>query len=124
MPIKVWDYLDEYAAEREEILAAVDRVFSSGVLILGNSVKQFELDFARYCEAPYGVSVDNATNAIFLALKALGVGAGDEVITVSNTAVPTVSAIVQAGATPRFVDIHPQIPHIFGDNFFGHAPTR
>lgn len=107
MPIKVWDYLEEYAAEREEILAAVDRVFKSGVLILGNSGKQFEQEFAAYCGAPYGVGVDNATNAIFLALKALGIGPGDEVITVSNTAVPTVSAIVQAGATPRFVDIHP-----------------
>ncbi|MDA7679714.1 DegT/DnrJ/EryC1/StrS family aminotransferase [bacterium] len=107
MPIKVWDYLEEYAAEREEILAAVDRVFKSGVLILGNSVRQFESEFAAYCGSPHGVGVDNATNGIFLALKALGIGAGDEVITVSNTAVPTVSAIVQAGATPRFIDIHP-----------------
>jgi aminotransferase EvaB len=105
MSIKVWDYLDEYEAERGEILAAVDRVFRSGTLILGNSVKSFEAEFAAYCGTSFGVGVDNATNGIFLALKALGVGAGDEVITVSNTAVPTVSAIVQAGATPRFVDV-------------------
>lgn len=105
MSIKVWDYLDEYESERTEILAAVDRVFSSGTLILGNSVKSFEAEFAAYCGTAYGVGVDNATNGIFLALKALGIGAGDEVITVSNTAVPTVSAIVQAGATPRFVDV-------------------
>ena len=110
MPIKVWDYLEEYAAEREEILAAVDRVFKSGVLVLGNSGKQFEAEFAAYCGAAHGVGVDNATNGIFLALKALGIGPGDEVITVSNTAVPTVSAIVQAGATPRFVDITPTSP--------------
>lgn len=106
MTIKVWDYLDEYKAERTEILAAVDRVFMSGTLILGNSVKGFEAEFAAYCESRFGIGVDNATNGIFLALKALNIGAGDEVITVSNTAVPTVSAIVQAGATPRFVDIH------------------
>jgi aminotransferase EvaB len=106
MSIKVWDYLEEYASERVEILEAVDRVFKSGVLILGNSGKQFENDFAKYCGAAYGIGVDNATNGIFLALKSLGIGKGDEVITVSNTAVPTVSAIVQSGATPKFVDIH------------------
>ena len=107
MTIKVWDYLDEYAVEKRDILAAVDRVFSSGTLILGNSVKSFEEEFAEYCGTLFGIGVDNATNGIFLALKALGVGPGDEVITVSNTAVPTVSAIVQAGASPRFVDVYP-----------------
>ena len=105
MSIKVWDYLDEYAVEKTEILAAVDRVFSSGKLILGNSVKSFEAEFASYCGTRFGIGVDNATNGIFLALKALGIGKGDEVVTVSNTAVPTVSAIAQAGATPRFVDV-------------------
>jgi len=106
MSIKVWDYLGEYDEERIEILSAVDRVFSSGTLILGNSVRSFESEFSAYCEARYGIGVDNATNGLFLALKALRIGFGDEVITVSNTAVPTVSAIVQAGATPRFVDIY------------------
>jgi len=103
--IKVWDYLDEYEGEKEDILAAVDRVFSSGTLVLGNSVKSFESEFSAYCGVRFGVGVDNATNGIFLALKALNIGVGDEVITVSNTAVPTVSAIVQSGATPKFVDI-------------------
>lgn len=107
MPIKVWDYLDEYEAERADILAAVDKVFRSGRLILGESVRNFEEAFAAYCGVGFGVGVDNATNGLFLALKALGIEAGDEVITVSNTAVPTVSAIVSAGATPRFVDIDP-----------------
>lgn len=105
MSIKVWDYLEEYALERKEILSAVDRVFSSGTLILGNSVKSFESEFASYCGTRFGIGVDNATNGIFLALKALGIGVGDEVLTVSNTAVPTVSAIAQAGAIPRFVDV-------------------
>ena len=77
-------------------------------MILGESVKRFEAGFSRYCGTLHGVGVDNGTNAIFLALKALGIGAGDEVITVANTAVPTVSAIVSAGATPRFVDIDPR----------------
>ncbi len=105
MSIRAWEYLDEYSAERSEILAAVDRVFASGTLILGPSVRRFEAEFSAYCGVEHGIGVDNATNGIALALKALGVGAGDEVITVANTAVPTAAAIVQAGAVPRFVDI-------------------
>jgi aminotransferase EvaB len=107
MKIKVWDYLDEYEAEREDLLAGVEKVFRSGRLILGESGENFESAFSSYCGVKYGVGVDNATNGLFLSLKALGIGAGDEVITVSNTAVPTVAAIVAAGATPRFVDIEP-----------------
>ncbi|WP_418314685.1 DegT/DnrJ/EryC1/StrS family aminotransferase [Piscinibacter sakaiensis] len=106
MSIKVWDYLAEYASERTDILAAVDRVFSSGTLVLGNSVRSFENEFSAYTDALFGVGVDNATNGLALAMKAVGVGPGDEVITVSNTAVPTVSAIAQIGAIPRFVDVH------------------
>jgi dTDP-3-amino-2,3,6-trideoxy-4-keto-D-glucose/dTDP-3-amino-3,4,6-trideoxy-alpha-D-glucose/dTDP-2,6-dideoxy-D-kanosamine transaminase len=108
MTIKTWDYLKEYSNERNDILAAVDRVFSSGQLILGNSVKFFEEEFANFCDSSFGVGVDNATNGIFLSLKALNIGNNDEVITVANTAVPTVSAIVQAGATPTFVDVDPR----------------
>lgn len=108
MSIKVWDYLEEYEEEREDILEGIEKVFRSGRLILGESVKNFEIAFASYCQVKHGVGVDNATNGISLTLKVLGIGAGDEVITVSNTAVPTVAAIVAAGATPRFVDIEPK----------------
>ncbi|HLU43945.1 MAG TPA: DegT/DnrJ/EryC1/StrS family aminotransferase [Natronosporangium sp.] len=107
MTIRVWDYLDEYAAERADILDAVETVFSSGRLILGESVAGFEREFAAYHGATYSVGVDNGTNAIVLALRALGIGPGDEVITVSNTAAPTVVAIDAVGAVPVFVDIHP-----------------
>jgi len=103
--IKVWDYLSEYATEKEEILSAVEDVFNSGWLILGQKVKSFEEAYAAYCNVKYGIGVANGTDAIFLALKALGVGAGDEVITVPNTAIPTVSAIISTGAIPVFVDI-------------------
>lgn len=105
MPIKVWEYLAEYAQEKEEIRQAIDEVLNSGWLILGEKVSSFEKAYSAYCGAAYGVGVDNGTNALFLALKALDVGAGDEVITVPNTAVPTVSAIVSAGARPVFVDV-------------------
>jgi dTDP-3-amino-2,3,6-trideoxy-4-keto-D-glucose/dTDP-3-amino-3,4,6-trideoxy-alpha-D-glucose/dTDP-2,6-dideoxy-D-kanosamine transaminase len=107
MSIKVWDYIEEYEDEKAEVLAAIDKVMHSGRLILGDSVRGFEEAFSSYCGVKHGVGVDNATNGLFLALKALGVGQGDEVITVSNTAVPTVCAIVSAGATPVFVDIDP-----------------
>lgn len=103
--IKVWDYLSEYTTEKEEILSAVEDVFNSGWLILGQKVKSFEEAYAAYCNVKYGIGVANGTDAIFLALKALGVGAGDEVITVPNTAIPTVSAIISTGAIPVFVDI-------------------
>jgi dTDP-3-amino-2,3,6-trideoxy-4-keto-D-glucose/dTDP-3-amino-3,4,6-trideoxy-alpha-D-glucose/dTDP-2,6-dideoxy-D-kanosamine transaminase len=106
MTIKVWDYLTEYAQEKKEILAAVEEVLDSGWLILGQKVKDLEEQYSAYCGVKYGIGVANGTDAIFLALKALGITHGDEVITVSNTAIPTVSAIVSAGATPVFVDIN------------------
>jgi aminotransferase EvaB len=102
----VWGYLDEYETERDEILAAVDKVFRSGKLVLGPSVTGFEHEFADYNGVGHCVGVDNGTNAIVLGLRAIGVGPGDEVITVSNTAAPTVIAIDAVGATPVFVDVH------------------
>src|SRR5215213_9824031 len=105
MPINVWDYLREYDELRGEILAAVDRVFSSGRLVLGQEGVKFEREMASYLGVAGGVGVNSGTDAIYIALASLGVGAGDEVITVPNTAVPTVSAIRTLGATPVFVDV-------------------
>jgi aminotransferase EvaB len=104
---RVWNYVAEYEQEREDILDAVDTVFRSGQLVLGPSVRGFEREFADYHGVPHCVGVDNGTNAVKLALQAVGVGPGDEVITVSNTAAPTVVAIDGAGATPVFVDVQP-----------------
>lgn len=106
-PIQVWDYRAEYEEERDEILQAIDKVFRSGRLILGEHVRCFEAEFSNYCGLNHGVGVNSGTDALFLALKALGVGADDEVVTVANTAVPTISAICATGATPRFVDVDP-----------------
>lgn len=100
-----WDYLSEYGAQRSDYLKIADRVFSSGRLILGGEVSCFEGNLAAYCGTSSAVGVNSCTDAIFLALKALGVGSGDEVITVSNTAVPTVAAIRATGALPVFVDV-------------------
>lgn len=105
MTIGVWDYLPEYHDEKDDILGAVEAVFESGRLILGPSVSSFEQEFAAYHDLPHCVGVDNGTNALVLGLRALGVRPGDEVITVSNTAAPTVVAIDQIGAVPVFVDV-------------------
>lgn len=105
MTVRVWDYLPEYENEQEDIQAAVAQVFSSGQLILGESVAGFERDFAGLHGVRSCVGVDNGTNAIVLGLRALGVQPGDEVITVSNTAAPTVVAVDQIGAVPVFVDV-------------------
>ena len=104
--IKVWDYKKEYESLRNEILSAVDEVFKSGILIFGPKVEEFEQKFSSYHDSKFGIGVGNCTDAITIALKALGVGWGDEVITTSNTAVPTVTAIVNTGASVKFVDVN------------------
>ncbi|MES2626708.1 MAG: DegT/DnrJ/EryC1/StrS family aminotransferase [Pseudomonadota bacterium] len=105
--IKVWDYLREYHAEKHEVDEAISQVMESGMLILGENVRNFESAFSAYSGCRHGVGVNSGTDALFIALRALDIGPGDEVITVSNTAVPTVSAIHATGATARFVDIDP-----------------
>lgn len=104
--IPVWSYKEEYGQLREAILAACDRVFNSGVLIRGNEGKALEEAMAATHGVAGGVGVNSGTDAIYIALAALGVQPGSEVITVPNTAVPTVSAIGTLGAKPVFVDVN------------------
>ena len=104
--IKVWDYLKEYEFLREEILDAVDQVFKGGTLIFGPKLQEFEEKFSKFNDCKYGIGVGNCTDAITIALRACKVGIGDEVITTSNTAVPTVTAIVNSGASVKFIDIN------------------
>ncbi|TDE26628.1 DegT/DnrJ/EryC1/StrS family aminotransferase [Actinomadura sp. 6K520] len=103
---RVWDYLAEYEREKADLLDAVETVFESGQLVLGKSVQGFETEFADYHGISHCTGVDNGTNAVLLGLQALGIGPGAEVVTVSNTAAPTVVAIDAAGATPVFVDVN------------------
>jgi len=86
---------------------ALERVYASGRLILGPAVESFERDFAAYCGVRHGIGVANGTDAIWIALEALGIGPGDEVVTVSHTCVPPVAAILRTGATPVLVDVDP-----------------
>jgi dTDP-4-amino-4,6-dideoxygalactose transaminase len=96
------------AALRDELEAAVASVLDSGRFVLGPNVEAFEEGFARFCGARRCVGVASGTEAITLALGALGVGAGDEVITAANTCVPTVAGIAAARATPVLVDAEPE----------------
>lgn len=97
-----------YTAYQAEIDDAVKRVLASGWYILGKEVEAFEAEFAAYCETNYALGVANGTDAIEIALRALEVGAGDEVITTGHTAVATISAIELVDAIPILVDIEPQ----------------
>jgi len=106
-PIPMFDYRAQLATLRAEILAAITRVLDSGTLILGGDVERFENAFAATIGPGGGVGVNSGTDALAIALRAFGVGADDEVITVANTAVPTVSAIRSVGATPIFCEVDP-----------------
>ncbi len=94
-----------YDQLREQIDTATREVYDSGWFVLGQQVQRFEANFAHYCGAKYAVGVGSGTEALHLALIACGIQPGDEVITVSNTCVPTLSAVSFAGAVPVFVDI-------------------
>ncbi|MGA9585763.1 MAG: DegT/DnrJ/EryC1/StrS family aminotransferase [Terracidiphilus sp.] len=96
------------AAIADELNEATRRVLRSGWFILGAEVEAFEQEFAAYCAVKHCVGVASGTEALQLALLACGIGPGDEVITVSFTAVQTALAIAATGATPVFVDIDPQ----------------
>ncbi len=88
-----------------EILSVISEVIESGDYILGPTVAAFEREFAEFCNMPFAIGVNSGTDALTLALIALGVGVGDEVITVSHTALATVAGIVASGATPVCIDI-------------------
>ncbi len=108
MPVPFFTHTREFEAHHTQLLAAVEECLRSPSLILGSHVRTFEERFAASCGCTHGIGVASGTDAISLALRALHIVPGDEVITVANTAVPTVAAIRMAGAIPRFVDIDPE----------------
>jgi dTDP-4-amino-4,6-dideoxygalactose transaminase len=108
-PIRVplLDLQAQYAAIRSQIHEAIDTVLDSQRFVLGPNVSALETDVARYCRAPYAVGVASGSDALLLALMALGISAGDEVITTSYTFFATAAAVVRLGGVPVFVDIEP-----------------
>jgi dTDP-4-amino-4,6-dideoxygalactose transaminase len=102
------DLKSQYASLKTEIDAAMSAVIADTAFVGGTFVREFEHEFARYCGMSHCVGLANGTDALFVALKTLGVGPGDEVITVANSFVATSEAIKMAGAQVVFVDCDPQ----------------
>ena len=107
MQIPLVDLQAQYQSIKQEITAAIDGVLQNMQLFLGPQSQAFENEFAQYCGCRYGIGLSTGTDALVLALRACGVGQGDEVITVANTFIATVEAIALSGARPVFVDIDP-----------------
>jgi dTDP-4-amino-4,6-dideoxygalactose transaminase len=105
MPIPLLDLSAQNGPLRSEILAAIGQVIDGNAFAGGPAVAAFEDSFARFCSTRHAVGVGNGTDALWFALLALGVGPGDEVITVAHTFIATAEAISFCGATPVFVDI-------------------
>ncbi|MBX3421916.1 MAG: DegT/DnrJ/EryC1/StrS family aminotransferase [Pirellulaceae bacterium] len=111
-PIPLVDLATQSQQIRDEVLQRMARVIDEGRYILGQEVAEFETQFAQYCQVPHCVGVANGTDALHLALKVLGIGPGDEVITVGNSFAATAFAIAYTGATAVLVDIDPQTYNI------------
>ena len=108
MAVPLFDTSAPLAALRGELREAIDRVLESERYILGPEVSAFEREFAAYCGATHGVGVANGTDAITIALRAMGIGPGDEVVVPSFTFYASAEAIPPTGATPVFCDIDPE----------------
>jgi dTDP-4-amino-4,6-dideoxygalactose transaminase len=107
MNVTFLDLKEQHRRIREELRSAIDRVIESGWFALGPEVEAFEASFARYLGSSNCVAVNNGTSALHLSLLALGVGPGDEVVTVPHTFIATAEAISTVGARPVFVDVDP-----------------
>jgi dTDP-4-amino-4,6-dideoxygalactose transaminase len=102
------DLKAQYHTIQKEIDVAIAHVLETSQFVLGQEVSSFEEEFAAYCQARYAVGVNSGTSALHLALVAVGVGPGDEVVTVPFTFVATIAAVCYTGAKPVLVDIEPK----------------
>ena len=108
MNIPLVDLKAQYQPLKGEILEGMARSLDGMYLFLGENVQNFEREFSEFCSTMHGIGVSDGTTALHIILRALEIGLGDEVITVSHTFIATAEAIVLAGATPVFVDIDPE----------------
>ena len=103
--IKFWTYRNEYKLIKKKIHLSLDNVLNSGTLFFGKQLERFENNFIKINKLAYGTSVKTGTDALIISLMALGIKRGDEVITVANTAIPTISAIKFLQAKIKLVDV-------------------
>ncbi len=106
-PVPLIDLVEQFETQRDEVMEAVERVFAKQGFILGEEVAGLETEIASHCDSRFAVGCASGTDALVLALMALDVGPGDEVITTPFTFFATASSIVRVGAKPVFVDIDP-----------------
>jgi dTDP-4-amino-4,6-dideoxygalactose transaminase len=107
MRVPFLDLKAQYEGLKGDIDEAIRRVLDLTQFVGGNALTAFEREFASYCQSRHAIGVANGTDALHLALRALGVGHGDEVITSGNTFIATAAAIVATGARPVFLDVDP-----------------
>ncbi|MBD3422061.1 MAG: aminotransferase class I/II-fold pyridoxal phosphate-dependent enzyme [Chitinivibrionales bacterium] len=112
MNVPFVDLKTQYLSIKDEINSKIQQVLDSCAFIGGKFAGEFEQNFARYCGADHCVGVGNGTDALHIALRALGIGSGDEVITAANSFIATSEAITLAGAQVVFVDINPETYNI------------
>lgn len=107
-PVPFIDLVPQFRAMSAEVLATVEKVFTEQKFILGDEVSGLEEEIASYCDARFAIGCNSGTDALIIALQALDIGEGDEVITTPFSFFATASSICRAGATPVFVDIDPE----------------
>ena len=117
MSVPFIDFKDQYKIIKKEIDVGLQSVFEKADFILGDEAVAFEEEFAKYCEVRYGVGVNSGTDALYLALSALNIGPGDEVIVPTFTFIATALCVSYCGATPVFADIEPDTYNIDPQSF-------
>lgn len=103
--IKFWSYEEEYKKYKKKLIHRIDKTIEKGNVFFSQELENFEKSFKQKYKFKYGIAVGSGTDALLLSLKTLSLKPGDEVITAANTAIPTISAIVNAGGVPRLVDV-------------------
>src|ERR1700737_378495 len=124
MRVPLVDLSAQFDSLRGVLLPAIEQVLESSQLFLGPNTRMFEQEYAAYCGSRFAVAVGNGTDALHLALRAAGVGPGDEVITVSHTFIATIEAIDQVGAHAVLVDVDPRTLTIAADQIESRITAR
>ena len=103
--IKFWSYEREFNKYKKPLIKNIEKTIKKGNIFFGDEINSFEKKFIRKYKAKYGIAVGSGTDALLISLKTLNLKEGDEIITAANTAIPTISAIINAGGKPKLVDI-------------------